>query len=172
MISIEFDSLKIFSIRKMHKRVLYENYLHFTAKNNSINLLFPIDLFFSENEILTIEEIKNSLNKFGFKYILKEKMLSVLAIPSNCDESKIRDYFEDFIQSKINNTSIETDFKIEIAKKLCNRNAYRPKIKLSSLEMESLYVSFHKCKNQKFCPSGKKIWQSLTAELITKLIKP
>jgi len=172
MISIEFDSLKIFSIRKMHKRVLYENYLNFTAENNSINLLFPIDLFFSENEISTIKGIKNSLNKFGFKYVLKEKMLSVLAIPSNCDETKIRDYFEDFIESKTNNTGIETDLKIEIAKKLCNRNAYRPKIKLSKYEMEALYASFHKCKNQKFCPSGKKIWETLLVEHITKLIKP
>lgn len=172
MISIEFDSLKIFSIRKMHKRVLYENYLNLTTENNSINLLFPVDLFFSESEISTIEEIKSSINKLGFKYVLKEKMLSVLAIPSNCDESKIRDYFEDFIQSKTNNTSLETDFKIEIAKKLCNRNAYRPKTKLSSIEMEALYASFHKCKNQKFCPSGKKIWESLTTKLITKLIKP
>ena len=172
MISIEFDSLKIFSIRKMHKRVLYENYLNFNSENNSVNLMFPIDLFFSDSELSTIEEIKNSLNKFGFKYVLKEKMLSVLAIPSNCDESKIREYFEDFIESKINNTSLETDFKIEIAKKLCKRNAYKPKRKLSSSEMEALYVSFHKCKNQKFCPSGARIWESLTTELISKIIKP
>ena len=172
MISIEFDSLKIFSIRKMHKRVLYENYLNFNPKNNSANLMFPIDLFFSDSELSTIEEIKNSLNKFGFKYVLKEKMLSVLAIPSNCDESKIREYFEDFIESKINNTSLETDFKIEIAKKLCKRNAYKPKRKLSSSEMEALYASFHKCKNQKFCPSGARIWESLTTELISKIIKP
>ena len=172
MISIEFDSLKIFSIRKMHKRVLYENYLNFNQENNSVNLIFPIDLFFSDSELSTIEEIKNSLNKFGFKYVLKEKMLSVLAIPSNCDESKIREYFEDFIESKINNTSLETDFKIEIAKKLCKRNAYKPKRKLSSSEMEALYVSLHKCKNQKFCPSGARIWESLTTELISKIIKP
>ena len=172
MISIEFDSLKIFSIRKMHKRVLYENYLNFNSENNSVNLMFPIDLFFSNSELSTIEEIKNSLNKFGFKYVLKEKMLSVLAIPSNCDESKIREYFEDFIESKINNTSLETDFKIEIAKKLCKRNAYKPKRKLSSSEMEALYVSLHKCKNQKFCPSGARIWESLTTELISKIIKP
>jgi len=172
MVSVEFGSLKIFSIRKMHKRVLYENYLNFTAENNSINLLFPIDLFFSKSEISTIQEIKNPLNKFGFKYVSKEKMLSVLAIPSNCDERKIRDYFEDFIQSKNNNTSLEIDFKIEIAKKLCNRNAYKPDSKLSSLEMEALYASFHKCKNQKFCPSGTKIWESLTSELISKIIKP
>ena len=99
-------------------------------------------------------------------------MLSVLAIPSNCDESKIREYFEDFIQSKNNNTSLEIDFKIEIAKNLCNRNAYMPDSKLSSLEMEALYVNFHKCKNQKFCPSGTKIWESLTTELISKIIKP
>ena len=172
MISVEFDCLKIFSIRKMHKRVLYENYLSFNAENNSVNLIFPIDLFFSDSELSTIEEIKSSLNKFGFKYVLKEKMLSVIAIPSNCDESKIREYFEDFIESKINNTSLETDFKIEIAKKLCKRNAYKPKSKLSSLEMEALYLSFHKCKNQKFCPSGTRIWESLTTELISKIIKP
>ena len=156
----------------MHKRVLYEKYLNFNLENNSVNLIFPIDLFFSDNELSTIEEIKNSLNKFGFKYVLKEKMLSVLAIPSNCDESKIREYFEDFIESKINNTSLETDFKIEIAKKLCNRNAYKPQSKLSSQEIEALYVSFHKCKNQKFCPSGTRIWESLTTELISKIIKP
>ncbi len=172
MISVEFDCLKIFSIRKMHKRVLYENYLSFNAENNSVNLIFPIDLFFSDSELSTIEEIKSSLNKFGFKYVIKEKMLSVLAIPSNCDESMIREYFEDFIESKINNTSLETDFKIEIAKKLCNINAYRPKSKLSSLEMEALYMSFLKCKNQKFCPSGTKIWESLTTEFISKIIKP
>ena len=156
----------------MHKRVLYENYLNFNSENNSVNLMFPIDLFFSDSELSTIEEIKNSLNKFGFKYVLKEKMLSVLAIPSNCDESKIREYFEDFIESKINNTSLETDFKIEIAKKLCKRNAYKPKRKLSSSELEALYVSLHKCKNQKFCPSGARIWESLTTELISKIIKP
>ena len=152
----------------MHKRVLYENYLNFTAENNSINLLFPIDLFFSENELSTIKGIKNSLNKFGFKYVLKEKMLSVLAIPSNCDETKIRDYFEDFIESKINNTGIETDLKIEIAKKLCNRNAYKPKIKLSKYEMEALYASFHKCKNQKFCPSGKKFVKHYQLNILVK----
>ena len=60
MISVEFDCLKIFSIRKMHKRVLYENYLSFNAENNSVNLIFPIDLFFSDSELSTIEEIKNS----------------------------------------------------------------------------------------------------------------
>ena len=65
-----------------------------------------------------------------------------------------------------------SDFKIEIAKKLCKRNAYKPKSKLSSLEIEALYVSFHKCKNQKFCPSGTRIWESLTTELISKIIKP
>ena len=67
---------------------------------------------------------------------------------------------------------LETDFKIEIAKKLCKRNAYKPKRKLSSSEMEALYVSFQKCKNQKFCPSGTRIWESLTTELISKIIKP
>lgn len=172
MISIEFDGLKFFSIRKMHKRILYENYLkRLNIKDNSINLLFQIDLFFSRNELSTIQEIKSLLNEFGFRFLIKEKILTVLAIPSNCDESKVREYFEDFIESKNNNTNIDLDFTVEIAKKLCIRNAYKLKSKLSDEEIVALYQNFNKCKNQKFCPSGKKIWELLTTKQITKIIK-
>ena len=108
----------------------------------------------------------NSSNRIRYDFMNYD--INTLEVNNFRDEDELLD----FIESKINNTSLETDFKIEIAKKLCKRNAYKPKSKLSSLEMEALYVSFHKCKNQKFCPSGKKIWESLTTELITKLIKP
>ena len=46
--------------------------------------------------------------------------------------------------------SLETDFKIEIAKKLCKKMHTGQRLNSQAWRWKH-YISFHKCKNQKFC---------------------
>ncbi|MDO6738297.1 DNA mismatch repair endonuclease MutL [Wenyingzhuangia sp. 2_MG-2023] len=148
-----------------HQRVLYENFLaNITVKEaSSQQLLFPININYSAQEIHILKNIKEELESTGFLFesITKDAVV-VSGIPTTITESQISMVFEqlieDFQQDIQENSFSQLDM---IAKSLSKTLAIRTGTKLSDTEQENLIQDLFACKEANISPFRKKIYTKI-----------
>jgi len=144
-----------------HQRVLYENFLaNITVKEaSSQQLLFPIKLAYSKQEIMTLKNIKEELISTGFLFDnFDHEAVTVSGIPTTITESQISIVFdqliEDFQQDIQKNSFSQLDM---IAKSLAKTLAIKTGTKLLDAEQENLISDLFNCKEPQTSPFRKKI---------------
>jgi len=87
---------------RAHQRILYEQFLTNITVNkaSSQQLLFPLELYFSNDEVQFVLELKPSLENTGFVFdsIENDKVL-ISGIPVNVQESEIPIVIEELINT-------------------------------------------------------------------------
>ncbi len=149
-----------------HQRVLYENFLeNITVKEaSSQQLLFPISINYSQQEIHILKNIKDELESTGFMFeeITKEHVV-VIGIPTTISESQISMVFEqlieDFQEGIDENSFSQLDM---IAKSLAKTLAIKTGTKLSETEQEGLISDLFACKEANISPFRKKVYTNIT----------
>lgn len=149
-----------------HQRVLYENFLeNITVKEaSSQQLLFPISINYSKQEIHVLKNIKDELESTGFMFekIDKDNVI-VIGIPTTISESQISMVFEqlieDFQEGIEENSFSQLDM---IAKSLSKTLAIKTGAKLSDTEQENLITDLFDCKESNISPFRKKVYTSVT----------
>ncbi|NJB83382.1 DNA mismatch repair endonuclease MutL [Wenyingzhuangia aestuarii] len=149
-----------------HQRVLYENFLeNITVKEaSSQQLLFPISINYSQQEIHVLKNIKMELESTGFMFdeITKDNVI-VTGIPTTISESQISMVFEqlieDFQEDIQENSFSQLDM---IAKSLAKTLAIKTGTKLSEPEQEVLINDLFACKEANISPFRKKVYTSIT----------
>ncbi len=149
-----------------HQRVLYENFLeNITVKEaSSQQLLFPITINYSAQEIHILQNIKDELESTGFMFDeISSKNVIVTGIPTTISESKISIVFEqlieDFQEDIQENSFSQLDM---IAKSLAKTLAIKTGTKLNELEREALVGDLFNCKEANISPFRKKIYTNIT----------
>ena len=153
-----------------HQRVLYEDFLESITVKEAVSqqLLFPVSISFSRDEIEMIEAIKNDLESVGFLFEEFEKeTLVVKGIPTSLSESQITPVLEqllDDISQEIPDASF-SPFDI-MAKSFAKSLAIKTGTALNVKEQETLVNDLFSCKEPAVSPFGKTIFKTLTIKEI------
>jgi DNA mismatch repair protein MutL len=156
-----------------HQRILYEEFLEsITVKEaNSQQLLFPVKISFSSQEIEMIYTIKSELENAGFSFDeFTKDSITIKGIPVSVTESKITIILEELLND-INLEVPDTSFSHfdvmakSFAKTLCIKTGTQ----LSEKEQESLVNNLFSCKDPNISPFGKATFKTLTLNEIDNI---
>lgn len=155
-----------------HQRILYEEYLeHITVKEAmSQQLLFPLEIGFSKDDIALIKEIQSDIESTGFLFDkIEDETLVVKGIPVAITESQVTEILEQLIED-IKNDIPETSFsQLDImAKSLAKSLAIKVGVALSPEEQEDITNRLFECKEANYAPNGKPTFISVDLNDIDK----
>ena len=156
------SGLMVVDQNRAHQRVLYEGFLkQFTLETPTIqNLLFPLNLNLTSDELKIIKDIEIQLKQTGFSISEYNKDgLFLNAIPVGVKESNVPSIFEELIsdiKSEVPNINFSySDLMAKlIAKSLATQNGK----KLTTVEQEFIVNSLFACKEPNLTPYNKKIF--------------
>ena len=156
------SGLMVVDQNRAHQRVLYEGFLkQFTLETPTIqNLLFPLNLNLTSDELKIIKDIEIQLKQTGFSISEYNKDgLFLNAIPVGVKESNVPSIFEELIsdiKSEVPNINFSySDLMAKlIAKSLATQNGK----KLNTVEQEFIVNSLFACKEPNLSPSNKRIF--------------
>jgi len=156
-----------------HQRILYEEFLEsITVKEaNSQQLLFPVKISFSSQEIEMIYTIKTELENAGFSFDeFTKDSVTIKGIPVSVTESKITIILEELLSDiilEVPDTSF-SHFDV-MAKSFAKTLAIKTGTKLSEKEQEALVNDLFSCKEPNISPFGKSTFKTLTLNEIDNL---
>jgi DNA mismatch repair protein MutL len=157
---------------RAHQRILYEQFLTNITVNkaSSQQLLFPLELYFSNEEVLFINELKASLEYTGFVFdaIVTDRVV-ISGIPVNVQESEISILFEELINT-LQEEIPENSFSLNdgIAKTMAKSIAIKNGVYLTEREQENLVNGLFACKDASISPFNKPTFITLSVEDLDK----
>ncbi len=149
-----------------HQRVLYEEFLEsITVKEaNSQQLLFPVKISFSSQEIEMIYTMKTELENAGFSFDeFTKDSVTIKGIPVSVTESKITIILEELLNDmnlEVPDSSF-SHFDV-MAKSFAKTLSIKTGTQLSEKEQESLVNNLFSCKEPTISPFGKSTFKTLT----------
>ncbi|MDD7914214.1 DNA mismatch repair endonuclease MutL [Polaribacter ponticola] len=156
-----------------HQRILYEEFLEsITVKEaNSQQLLFPVKISFTSQEIEMIYTMKSELENAGFSFDeFTKDSVTIKGIPVSVTESKITIILEELLND-INLEVPDASFSHfdVMAKSFAKTLSLKTGTKLSEKEQESLVNNLFSCKEPTISPFGKATFKTLTLNEIDNL---
>ena len=155
-----------------HQRILYEEYLeNITVKEAmSQQLLFPLEINFSKDDINLIREIKPDIESTGFLFDkIDKETLIIKGIPTTINESQVTIILEQLLDD-IKNEIPETSFsQLDImAKSLAKSMAIKTGTQLTLEEQENIVERLFSCKEPNHSPYGKPTFITIDIQEIDK----
>src|SRR5690606_6011991 len=153
--------LIIIDQNRAHQSVLFQSFIKKSQSNIlSQQLLFPIDLVLSTNEVLKIKEAEQYWISFGFDLIIDDEKLNIKAIPGDLQSEMIVPLFSDFLSSDIDIS--EVDYSSLLAKFMAKAAAIKKGTPLSHKKLQSLVQQLFALPQFNYSPFGKVIYKSFT----------
>lgn len=165
------SGMVIINQNRAHQRVLYEQFLiNMTVQQAaSQQLLFPLAISFSVNELKIIAEMQPALEATGFVFDWESEQLQVLGIPSNTTEGEVLAVLEQLVsdlQDGIPDSSFSQNDTI--AKSMAKSLAVKTGMYLTEKEQENLVNNLFACKDPNVSPFQKPTFITLRVEDIDK----
>lgn len=157
---------------RAHQRVLYEDFLqHITVKEAvSQQLLFPLELHFSPQELKIIKDLKSDLEYTGFAFQnLEDECLEITGVPVSVPESEVSIILEQLI-SDVQHEVPDANFSSAdlLAKSMAKSLAIKHGQALTKLEQEHLVNRLFACKEPNMSPVNKPTFITMTVDEIDK----
>ncbi|MCW1147434.1 DNA mismatch repair endonuclease MutL [Flavobacterium lacisediminis] len=157
---------------RAHQRVLYEQFLTSITvqKASSQQLLFPLELYFSSEEMVLLNELQSSLENTGFVFdAFNSDSVQISGLPIGMAESEVSIVLEELI-SNLQNEIPESSFSQSdsIAKSMAKSMAVKTGTYLTGKEQENLVNSLFACKDPNVSPFQKPTFITLTVEDLDK----
>ncbi len=157
---------------RAHQRVLYEQFLtNITVqKASSQQLLFPLELYFSSDEMILLKELQSSLENTGFVFdAFNSDSVQISGLPIGMAESEVSIVLEELIGS-LQNEIPESSFSQSdsIAKSMAKSMSVKTGTYLTEREQENLVNSLFACKDPNVSPFQKPTFITLTVEDLDK----
>ena len=157
---------------RAHQRVLYEQFLTSITvqKASSQQLLFPLELYFSSEEMVLLNELQSSLENTGFVFdAFNSDSVQISGLPIGMAESEVSIVLEELI-SNLQNEIPESSFSQSdsIAKSMAKSMAVKTGTYLTVKEQENLVNSLFACKDPNVSPFQKPTFITLTVEDLDK----
>ena len=166
------SGMVIIDQNRAHQRVLYEQFLtNMTLLHaSSQQLLFPLELYFSHNEMKLIAELQLSLENIGFVFDgFQTDVVHISGIPVNTTESEVSKILEQLIsdlQDGIPDSSFSQNDTI--AKSMAKSLAVKTGFYLTEKEQESLVNNLFACKEPNVSPFQKPTYITMRVDDIDK----
>lgn len=157
---------------RAHQRVLYEDLLkHITIKESvSQQLLFPVELFFSNEEVVILQSIQEDLEHTGFVFSnFGKDSIEITGVPINVPASEVSVVLEQLIVD-IQNEIPDSHFSAAdmLAKSMAKSLAIKTGQSLTAIEQEHLVNSLFGCKEPNVSPTNKPTFITLTVDELDK----
>ncbi|HLV39298.1 DNA mismatch repair endonuclease MutL [Xanthomarina sp.] len=168
VISTIKSGILVIDQHRAHQRVLYEDFLkNMTVKQSmSQQLLFPIKLHFSPQEIDILKQVKDDLEYTGFLFseILKDS-IEISGVPIHVPGSEVSVILEQLIND-IENEVPDSNFSPTdlLAKSMAKSLAVKSGQSLSVPEQEHLVNSLFGCKEPNMSPTNKTTFVTLSVD--------
>ena len=166
------SGLLVIHQNRAHQRILYEQFLtNITVHHaSSQQLLFPLEIQFSREEMMYLKEIQPNLEGIGFAF---EKMgLDVAVIsglPAQIADTEVNSILYDLIYNLQENLP-EDSFSLtdSISKFMARSVAVKTGKYLNTAELENIVNGLFACKDPNVSPFNKPIFITLTTEDLDK----
>lgn len=157
---------------RAHQRVLYEQFLtNMTVHHaSSQQLLFPLHLYFSTNEMELIRELQLALSNTGFVFeATNEDNIVISGIPVNVTESEVSAVLEQLL-GDLQDGVPENSFSQNdtIAKSMAKSLAVKNGTYLTEKEQENLVNGLFACKEPNVSPFQKPTFITMRVEDLDK----
>src|SRR5690606_11689481 len=136
---------------RAHQRILYEALLRSMTVKEAVSqqLLFPLQLHFTNSELTILKQLIDDLEATGFVFArIDEEQVEIIGLPNNVPDSEVSMILEQLIsdveQEVPNSHFSATDL---LAKSMAKSLAIKTGQSLSSLEQEHLVNSLFACKD-------------------------
>ena len=166
------SGLVIIDQNRAHQRVLYEEFLsNMTVKQaSSQQLLFPLHLHFTTNEMKLISELQLSLKNTGFVFDeFNDDNIVISGIPINITESEISLLLTQLL-NELENGVPESSFSQNdtIAKSMAKSLAIKTGSYMAQSAQENLINNLFACKDPNVSPFLKPTFITLRVEDLDK----
>jgi DNA mismatch repair protein MutL len=166
------SGMVIIDQQRAHQRILYEQFLtSMTVKQaSSQQLLFPLQLQFSNSEMVLIEDLKESLENTGFVFdAILGDTITIVGIPTSITESQVVKIIESLLhdlQEEIPNSSFcQND---TIAKSMAQSLTIKTGTYLTEKEQESIVNNLFACKEPNVSPFQKPTFITMSVDDLDK----
>ncbi len=166
------SGMVIMDQNRAHQRVLYEQFLaNMTVKQaSSQQLLFPLQLHFTSNEMKLITELQLSLENTGFVFeAFESDAVHISGVPVNTSESEVSIVLEQLI-SDLQDGIPDSSFcqNDTIAKSMAKSLAVRTGTYLTEKEQENLVNNLFACKEPNVSPFLKPTFITMSVDDLDK----
>ncbi len=172
IISTLKNGMLVIDQHRAHTRILYEELLKSITVSAAVSqqLLFPLNLQFSQNEIQLLRGIKDALEQTGFIFSgINKDSVEISGIPTIIIESEVEMLLEhllaDFENEVPGNNFSQTDL---LAKSLAKSMAVKSGSLLNQSEQQHIVNGLFACKEPSLTPSNKPVFITLPVEEIEK----
>lgn len=166
------SGLLVIHQNRAHQRILYEQFLtNITVHHaSSQQLLFPLEIQFSRDEMMYLKEIQPNLEGLGFAF---EKMgldeVVISGLPAQITDTEVNEILHDLIFNLQENLP-EDSFSLtdSISKFMAKSVAIKTGKYLNNTELENIVNGLFACKDPNVSPFNKPIFITLTTEDLDK----
>ncbi|MBP0904376.1 DNA mismatch repair endonuclease MutL [Mariniflexile gromovii] len=157
---------------RAHQRILYEDFLKsLTIKEGvSQQLLFPLELHFSSQEIQIIHQLKEDLEHTGFVFSnVNSETIEITGVPISVPESEVSIILEQLI-SDVENEVPDTHFSATdlLAKSMAKSLAIKKGQSLLKDEQEHLVNKLFACKEPNVSPTNRTTFITMSVDELDK----
>ena len=157
---------------RAHQRVLYEDFLkNMTIKEaTSQQLLFPLQLHFSKQDIEIINQLKDDLEHTGFVFSnVKKESIDITGVPVGVPESEVSIILEQLI-SDVENEVPDSNFSATdlLAKSMAKSLAIKTGQSLQKDEQEHLVNKLFACKEPNVSPTNRTTFITMSVDELDK----
>ncbi len=162
----------ILNQHRAHERVLYEEMLKNITMANAVSqqLLFPLMLSFSVQEMVILKSVKEQLENTGFVFgAFKDEEIEIMGIPTVITESEVSVLLEQLL-SDLENEVPEKGFSQTdiLARSMAKSVAVKTGILLDQMQQQHLVNSLFACTEPTITPDNKPTFITLTVDEIDK----
>jgi DNA mismatch repair protein MutL len=158
--------------QRAHTRILYEELLKNITVTSAVSqqLLFPLQLRFSTNEIEHLKEIKESLEHTGFIFSeINKDSVEITGIPTLISESEVAILLEQLLSDLENDVPDAGFSQIDtLSKSLAKGMAVKSGTVLGPADQQNIVNSLFACKESTLSPYNKPIFITLTVDELDK----
>jgi len=161
------SGLIIINQKLAHERILYERYLdqYENRQISSQQLLFPVNINLSVEELSIIKEIETELKNFGFDFeYFGQSGIVINGSPMDMPESKIPLLIDEVLNNFQNSNEIDSDRKRTFALSMAHQLTIRLGQKLERSEMEELTDALFSCQVPDISIDGEPIIKTISLD--------
>ena len=157
---------------RAHQRILYEEFLKQITVKEAVSqqLLFPMILNFSVDEIKILHELKEQLEHTGFVFSkLEGETLEITGVPTVATDSEVSVILEGLIND-VENEVPDSNFSQSdmLAKSLAKSLSIKTGQALTNMEQEHLVNSLFACKEPSITPDNRLTFVTISVDELDK----
>jgi len=157
------------------ERIRYENYYKAMSTIDIINqeLIIPITLDLSNNEVIALTDKMSKLEPLGVKAIInKYNGIDITHVPTWFNEGFERIYTEEIIKYILDGKDVTLgDIRDSLAKNLSCKHSIKANKYINLNEINKLLFDLERCDNPYTCPHGRPVIIKFTQNDVEKMFK-